>query len=264
MFMTAAIFWAFPVTEDLAMVGRLLLRGMLAGVLAGVLAAGFAFFAGESSVDRAIAFESAAAQAAGEPEEPEIVSREIQRSAGLLTAGVVYGAALGGFFALAFAFANGRIGGLEPRAVAALLALAGFIAIALVPALKYPANPPSIGQSETIGARTAFFFTMLLASVLAMILASLARGALLGSLGAWNAGVVAGAAYVVAIVIVSALLPSIDEVPERFPADLLWRFRLASLGAQAVLWSALGLTFGALAQSQLNQRFSAAASLSAR
>ncbi|MEJ0095314.1 MAG: CbtA family protein [Methylocella sp.] len=241
------------------MVGQLLLRGMLVGVLAGLLAAGFAFIAGESSVDRAIAFESAAAQAAGEPEEPEIVSREIQRSAGLLTASVVYGAALGGLFALAFAIANGRVGALQPRAVAALLALAAFIAVALVPALKYPANPPSIGQPETIGARTALFFIMLFGSVLAMILASMLRGALVERLGLWNAGLVGGACYLIAVVVIAALLPSVDEVPERFPADLLWNFRLASLGAQAVLWSVLGLAFGALTQSRRELGFGAGA-----
>ncbi len=120
------------------MVGQLLWRGMLAGVIAGLLTTCFGMLAAEPAVDRAIAFESAAAQAAGKPEEPEIVSRAVQRSAGLLTAAIVYGAGLGGLFALAFALANGRIGALEPRAVAATLAVAGFLAVALIPALKYP------------------------------------------------------------------------------------------------------------------------------
>jgi Probable cobalt transporter subunit (CbtA) len=37
----------------------------------------------------------------------------------------------------------------------------------------------------------------------------------------------------------------INEVPEDFPATLLWRFRLASLGTQTVLWTVLGLGFAA-------------------
>jgi len=112
--MTDAISWAFPAIEARRMVGSLLLRGMLAGVLAGLLAAMFGALIGEPSIERAIAYESAAAQAAGEPPEPAIVSREVQRGAGLLTAGAVYGAALGGIFGLAFAFAYCRIGGTDP------------------------------------------------------------------------------------------------------------------------------------------------------
>ncbi len=230
------------------MVGQLLWRGMLAGVLAGLLASGFAFLAGEPSVDRAIALESAAAQAAGEPEEPEIVSREIQRSIGLVTAAAVYGAGLGGLFALAFAFANGRVGALDPRAVSALVAAAGFLAVALIPALKYPPNPPSIGQPETIGLRTALYFSMLFSSVLAAILASLLRSALARRIGGWSASLVSIALFLLAVAVAAFALPPVNEIPDNFPADLLWSFRLASFGAQAVLWGALGLAFGFLAQ----------------
>jgi hypothetical protein len=40
-------------------------------------------------------------------------------------------------------------------------------------------------------------------------------------------------------------MPPLDEVPEGFPAVALWQFRMASLGAQAMLWTVLGLGFGA-------------------
>lgn len=33
-----------------------------------------------------------------------------------------------------------------------------------------------------------------------------------------------------------------------FDADVLWRFRVASIGAQAILWATIGLTFAALAE----------------
>src|SRR5437764_909537 len=46
-------------------------------------------------------------------------------------------------------------------------------------------------------------------------------------------------------------LPAVNEVPKDFPAVVLWRFRLASLGTQAVLWAALGLVFGALTERSL-------------
>ena len=36
------------------------------------------------------------------------------------------------------------------------------------------------------------------------------------------------------------MLPAINEVPEQFSPFVLWHFRLASLGIQAVLWTTIG------------------------
>jgi hypothetical protein len=47
------------------------------------------------------------------------------------------------------------------------------------------------------------------------------------------------------------VLPGVDEVPRDFPAEVLWRFRLATLGIHAILWSVTGLAFGALAERAL-------------
>src|SRR5580698_1134609 len=153
------------------MVRALLVRGMLAGALAGLLAAGFACVFGEPQVDLAIGFEAHMHQMAGEAPEPELVSRTVQSSIGLLTGVVVYATALGGIFALVFAYAYGRVGRLSPRATAALLALAGFVVLILVPQVKYPANPPSIGEPETIALRTGLYFTMIALSVVVAIAA---------------------------------------------------------------------------------------------
>ena len=120
------------------MTGTLLLRGMLVGFLAGLLAFAFARWIGEPEVERAITFETRMDQAKGEAPEPEMVSRKIQKGIGLLTGVVVYGAAIGGIFGLVFTFAYGRIGITSPRLLSALLAAMSFIAIALVPTLKYP------------------------------------------------------------------------------------------------------------------------------
>ena len=103
------------------MVVQLLLRGMLVGVLAGLLAFGFARVFGEPQVDRAIAFEEQLSQAKGEAPEAELVSRSTQAGLGLLTGVVVYGAAIGGLFSLAFAFVHGRVGRFGARTTAALL-----------------------------------------------------------------------------------------------------------------------------------------------
>ena len=241
------------------MVRRLLVRGMFAGLLAGLLAFGFGRVLGEPAVERAIAFEAAMDAARdgvhehgraenGHADEEVVVSRPVQAGAGLLTAVVVYGAAFGGLFALVFAAVHGRAGSLPPRATAALLAGTGFVTVYLVPSLKYPANPPAVGEADTIGQRTALFFAMLAISVAAAVVAGMLRKPLAARLGAWNAALVAGAAYLVPVVIAAALLPAVNEVPEGFPAALLWQFRLASAGMQLVMWTVLGLAFGALAE----------------
>jgi hypothetical protein len=242
------------------MVGALLLRGMLVGVLAGILSFGFLKIAGEPSVDSAIAFEAHldtakahaeahASLAKGLPapkEEPEheLVSREVQAGIGLFTGVVVFGAALGGLFAIAFALAYGRIGEFSPRATSALLAAMGVVAIYVVPNLKYPASPPSVGDSETIGMRTALYFSMIALSLAAMIVVGMLRSRLQPRRGAWNAVLIAAAAYLVMTTAVCLALPAVNEVPEQFPATVLWQFRIASLGAQLLLWVTLGLGFG--------------------
>jgi hypothetical protein len=228
------------------MVGGLLLRGMLVGIVAAVLAFGFATIFGEPQVDRAIAFEEQMHQAKGEPLGPEIVSRATQAGLGLFTGLVVYSAALGGLFSLVFSFIYGPVGRLDPRSTAALLALAGFVSIVLIPDIKYPSNPLSIGNPDTIGSRTALFFSMIIISVAALVLAiSLARS-LLTRLGGWNAALLGAATYIVIIAMAQYSLPDINEVPEHFSAVVLWRFRVASLGIHIVLWTTIGLLFGVL------------------
>ena len=237
------------------MVRTLLIWGMLVGIVAGLLAFGFARIFGESQVDRAIAFEDQMDRATGEAPMPELVSRRVQSGVGLLTGVVVYGTALGGLFALAFAFAYQRMGRASARVTAVLLAGAGFLSIVLVPQLKYPPNPPSVGQPETIGFRTEMFFFMILVSIAALALAILIARYLAPRYGNWNAGFLSAAAFIVMIAIAQFLLPDINEVPDQFPAVVLWRFRIVSLGIQVILWSTLGLLFGVVAERVLAKQY---------
>jgi predicted cobalt transporter CbtA len=230
------------------MVGKLLVRGMLAGIAAGLLTFGFAHVAGEPQVDQAISFEEKADAAKGEAPEPELVSRGTQAGLGLLTGVVVYGAAIGGLFSLTLAYLYGRVGKLSARTLSAWLALGAFLAVAIVPALKYPPNPPSVGDPETIGYRTGLYFLMIVISLTALVFSMKVRRHAAARFGAWNAAIVAGAVFIVIIAAVQAGLPDINEVPAAFPAVVLWKFRVAALGMQAVLWTTVGLLFGALAE----------------
>jgi predicted cobalt transporter CbtA len=253
------------------MIRTLLVRGMIAGLVAGLLGFGFARGFGEPSVTQAIAFEEqhehaqapdghehgdAAANAASghdHGDEAELVSRDTQAGLGLLTGVVVFGTALGGLFSLVFALAYGRLGALHARGTSALLALFGFVSVAIAPFLKYPPNPPAVGHPETIGPRTALFFVMVAISLAAAVFTVRMQRRLHMRHGAWNATLIAGVAYIVVMVIAQIALPRVDEVPAGFPASLLWNFRVTAIGIQALIWTTLGLLFGALAARELER-----------
>jgi len=224
---------------------------MLAGALAGVLAFAFAYGFGEPQVQAAIDFEDHLARLSGEPAAAEVVARGTQRTLGLLTGLLAMGVALGGLFALVFAWAYGRVGPFGARATAALLALGAYLTITVVPFTKYPANPPTVGDPETLDRRTVAFVAMIAVAVLAFVAAARIRRALVAWMGEWNATTLAAFAFVAVVAVAQLILPAVHEIPAGFPADVLWRFRLASLGINAVLWAAIGLAFGVLAERAL-------------
>jgi hypothetical protein len=265
---------------------KLILRGVLSGAIAGLLAFGFARIFAESSIQKAIDYEDgrdAAQQALDHtavPAHSEVFTRTIQANIGLGAGMVLFGVAMGALFAVIYAVCLGRTGGLLPRSLSLLLAGGGFLGFYLVPFLKYPANPPSIGHEDTIKARSSLYLLMVFCS-LVLLLAAVWLGRLLRDrLGNWTAALVAGAAFVVAVGVVMLILPSFGELsynrahfghfatetpqPLRdakgnivypgFPADVLFNFRLYSVAAQAVLWSALGLVFAPMADRLLGGR----------
>jgi hypothetical protein len=249
---------------------RLIARGLLAGAVGAVLAFLFARVCAEPVIGRAIAFEdgrSDALDAHGVHEHgAELFSRGVQANAGLGFGVLIFGLAMGALFSVLFCVVWARARTVGPRQLSALLAAGAFVAVYLVPFLKYPPNPPAVGQADTIGARTGWYVVMVLASVALAIAAVWLARRLAARFGAWNGGLVAGAAYVLAITVVAVALPVVDETPvplrdasgaiiyPGFPADVLYEFRLLSLGAQLVLWAAIGLVFAALARRPLEER----------
>ncbi|MEU1124757.1 CbtA family protein [Streptomyces sp. NPDC005899] len=229
-------------------VRALLVRGMIAGLVAGALALAVAYFLGESRVDAAIALEESHAHTHTHEHGEELVSRTMQATGGLATGILVFGVAVGGIAALVLCYALGRIGAFGPRATAALIAGAALLTVYVVPFLKYPANPPAVGDPDTIGQRTGLFFLMIALSVLLAVAAVLTGRHLAQRLGNWNASIAAGAGYVLVIGLAYAFLPSFDEVGADFPASLLWQFRLSTLAVQVTFWAAFGLVLGYLTE----------------
>lgn len=237
-----------------------LIRGLLAGLLAGLAAFLVANVVGEPHVEAAIAREEAGAtdshshteEADGHRHADEAademvveVSRGNQRTWGLLTGSIAIGIALGGLVALVAAGALGRIGRLLPNRSTAVVSLIGFVSVALVPFLKYPATPPAVGSGDTIGDRTALYFGFLLLSVVAAVLATYAACRLRERIGTYG-GVVAGiAAYLLVVVVAALLFAPVNELGD-FPADTLWSFRLSSMLTLATMWGVLGVVLTGL------------------
>jgi predicted cobalt transporter CbtA len=260
---------------------QILWRGILAGAVGGLLAFLFARIFAEPAIQQAIDYESGrdAAQdaldkAAGQPaaaEGMEVFSRAVQANVGIGVALIFFGAAMGALFAVAYALYLGRAGRLRPRSLAVLVAAGGFVGMYLVPFVKYPANPPAIGHADTIQQRSSLYLLMVACSVLFLILTVWLGKRLQPRFGNWNAVLIAGGVFILATATVMLILPSFGELAANkqfhqqtetpapladpsgtivfpgFPADVLFAFRLYSVGAQLVLWTTIGLVFAPLA-----------------
>jgi predicted cobalt transporter CbtA len=228
--------------------GALLLRGLLAGLIAGLLAGVFAYATGESRIDAAIAIEQAAAHADGAGDghhDEELVSRAGQKG-GLVLATALYGVAMGGLLATAYTLLRRRLRTPSDTRAAFGLAGAALLGIVLVPFVKYPANPPAVGDPATINQRTIGWLSIVVIGVVAVWAGVVAARSLRSGAPEWLRAAAALVGFLLVVAVGYLLLPSFDEVPDTFPADLLWTFRLASLGTQVTLWTALGLAFAAL------------------
>lgn len=227
--------------------GFLLRRGAVAGAAAGVVASVLVYLLVEPVIRRALVVEEAReSMHAGHHEEP-LVSRGMQVFGGMLTEAVV-GVLFGVVFAVVFARLRHRLLARTDFGRSVLLAALGFAVFALLPALKYPANPPGVGDPATITERTLLYVLCLLAGLFVVFAVA--------GVNRWLSGrglppprrvsldVLVAVALLAAVML--ALPGSPDTVPGDMPASLLWEFRLASLAQLGGMWAALGLTFGML------------------
>lgn len=215
---------------------RLLKEGVLAGVAGGAALALVLRLIGEGPIGRAVALEGG-----GGPD--ELFGRGAQQAGGMLAA-VLYGAALGAVFTLAYALVRHRLRTTDDWRASVTLAAAGFAGVFLLPFLKYPANPPAVGDPDTIGRRTALYLLAVAWSLVATW----------GGWRAWRAFVAKGmpvhtaapatlAMWVALATIGLVVLPANTD-PVGAPATLVWQFRLATVAGAATFWSVLGMVFG--------------------
>ena len=265
--------------------------GLLAGLIAGIVSFVFARFYLEPVVAKAIDYEGARSEAeealahAAEPgghthgEGGELFTRAMQENLGAGVGNVVFAVCMGAFFAVAFTVLWSHLGSrhpaTDPRAVAGVLGAIGFVAVFAVPFFAYPANPPAVGDDDTIGERTGAFLTISVASVILAIVAVVLALWLRPRIGGFVSAVAAVAAYLAGVAIVLAFLPSFAEVPEPvrndagqivfpgFPGDVIGDFRVYAIANQVILWTVLTVVFalllGAMARSRTADRAPAVA-----
>ena len=246
-------------------------RGLVAGALAGVIAFVFARIFVERVIDRVIGFEDGVGAAheamhGGHEHGAEVFTRGVQANIGLGFGVIAFSVAMGALFAVVFAVTYGRVGNVSTRVLSLYVAGGMLLSLYVVPALKYPANPPAVSLEETIRQRTLLYLLMVVLSAALFVGAVYLGRQLAERLGAWNATLAAAGSYIAAIAIVMLILPTIDETPgplrdnagnmvyEGFPADDLYQFRLYSLGTQVVMWTTIGLVFAVLAARLLDEK----------
>jgi hypothetical protein len=255
---------------------RIIGRGLLAGALAGVLAFVFAKIFLEPVIGRAIDFEDgtsaaheameAATSGHSHGEGGELFSRGIQSTVGMGFGVLLFAVAMGALFAVVFAVVHGRVGDVSARMLSVLVAAAMLVSLWIVPALKYPPSPPATSEDATIFQRTMLYLLMVGLSALLMVAAVYLGRQLAPRLGAWNATLVGGASYLVAVLVVMLVLPTIDETPgpmvdgagvivfPGFPATDMYEFRLYTFLSQLIVWTTIGLVFGASISKVLDSR----------
>ena len=224
----------------------LLVRGVGAGAVSGLLAGLVGVLVVEVPIRAALAVEEARpAEPGAGHDHGEMFSRGTQVVGGVLAA-VVVGVAVGALFATAYAGSRRWFAGRAPFVRAVTLSAAVFGAAAVLPAVKYPANPPAVGDPDTVEYRTVLYLALIAAGLLVAFGASYLASRL-GHLAPPVRGTAVALAVVAAVVVLLVAFPATpDAVPADMPAAVLWDFRLASLAETATLWLGLGVVFGLL------------------
>lgn len=227
----------------------LALRGVAAGGIAGVASALVQLLVTEIPIRAALAVEEArepAGETGGHSHgEEELVSRGAQIVGGMLGV-VIVGIAVGLVFATAYALSKRWFADRTPFSRSTALGVAVFGAVALLPWLKYPANPPAVGDPETVNYRTALYLGVVVAGLVVVW----GAGWLAERLHAQSQPVRVTAVLLAVVAAVAVVLLAFPAPPDTIPADMpvnvLWQFRLSSLAQLATLYVGLGVVFGLL------------------
>jgi hypothetical protein len=138
------------------------------------------------------------------------------------------------------------------RALVAGSVLAGTMTV--MPFLKYPPNPPSVGRPATLHERQLLYTSLLFLTLVVLLVAVRLSGRLRKA--GWPEErrlVVVALAVVGPLLLLLSVMPAAPD-PVSAPANLVWHFRLASLGGNLLLWAVLTFGFGMVASAKERER----------
>ena len=224
--------------KALTLVGITLSSGVIAGIILALLNLGIV----EPTIDKAIALEVQKQVSSGENVNmSELIDYRYWQKAGAFAGGAIYGAGLASLFGVIFVFARNKLPGKNNKQKAIVLAGIMWFVLFFMVALKYPANPPAVGDPETIYYREMLYVAYIMISGFAA----------LGLAVIWirtnmnSKRIIIPLIYAAIMVTAFVVMPSNPDKIE-ISMDLIQTFRILSAITIGVFWAILGIIFGSL------------------
>jgi hypothetical protein len=145
--------------KTITFVAMTLFAGAIAGTLLAIINQGIV----QPFIDQAIALENQRAAVEGDEmiNPIEFDNYRIWQRIGQIAAGTILGISLGALIGLVFAYSRSSIPASSNVKKALILAGVMWLVLFIVPALKYPANPPAVGNPDTIYYRQSLYVAYL-------------------------------------------------------------------------------------------------------
>ena len=219
-----------------------LFSGAIAGIILGLINQAIV----EPFIDKAINIETQRHIARGESFDTTQQSQyRIWQKGGEVVAAALYGISLSALFGIVFVYSRHSLPGFNNKRKALFLASIMFFVIFLIPALKYPANPPAVGNPATIYYREMLYVGFIAVSGFSALTIALSYRRLQTYLPEKTTWLIVPLIY--AVIMISAYIafpPNPDKVT--IPANLIVSFRIASVSTIGIFWGVLGLIVGLL------------------
>ncbi len=216
---------------------------LVSGAFAGLIHGTTNFIVVEPYLDRAIGIENQNLFASGEEENTpqfwiEYEGYRAWQKSGQILAGVILGVSIGSLFGIVYALSRDSIPGNHDVKKTMILAGIMWLSIYLIPFLKYPANPPTVGDGETVVLRSILYLVFIAISGLSVVGFYKVSQKL-----EKNKKLLAVVGYGVFISVVYVVMP---ENPDKItaPMDLVNEFRIMSALGVTSFWISIGIILG--------------------
>lgn len=225
--------------KTIAFVLITLVSGAIAGTILGLINQLLV----EPYIDQTIEIEVQDTVASGEPVDlDELVQYRLWQKGGEIVAGTILGTSISALFGIVYAYSRASLPGSNNKKKGLILAGIMFFVIFLIPALKYPANPPSVGDPETIENRESLYICILVVSGFTALGVAILYGSL-GQTRRESRKIIVPAIYAAIIALAFVVLPANpDEIT--ISSDLLMNFRIVTAITMGIFWGALGVLLG--------------------